>query len=418
MVKDMKADILKENISDVQAEHKNKYKVELLILSLFSIQYVTEYYIGAGMMPKFFIYINALLTVFLPLYGMNKNHFFSNRGTIRFKSNYETMYFLCFVFITLITFSFMPFNGRISRDIVCFSIYMQIFTAFIYSDLDVEFFLKLFRIISVISVLGFAYAVNNISFDFALALNRGYQGEEIFYYTGLFWASTAYVVLAVMVKKDITWSFICLALNVVLNLIIVKRMILLEVGVCFLVLMLMLLKEKGNFRIVLKVLAIVGVVFLVLRFTAWDMVSGLFESVFERTTESAEDIDSFNRFVESKNFFSAASLFDIVLGGGFGATHTGLGTEAEALHVGWTNFILKGGIPLFLIMTTPFITAVKRFTEYRYLSTKSKFAMWILFLYFPTLFLGNFHAFYPKLFLLCWSLINVSRPIRANAMNR
>ncbi len=416
MVKGIKADMAKESISGVQSEHK--YRVEVLVLTLFSIQFVTEYYIGSGMMPKFFIYINALLTVFLPLYGMNKNHFLSSGGTIRFKSTYEAMYFFCFAVVSLITLAFMPFNGRISRDVVCFCIYLQIFTALVYADLNESFFLKLFRIASIISVIGFVYAVSSINFDFSLALNRGYQGEEIFYYAGLFWASTAYVVLAVMMKKDIVWSFICLTLNVVLNLIIVKRMILLEVGVCFFVLLLMLFKEKRNFKIVLKLLAIVGAVFLVLRFTVWDMVSGLFESVFERTTESAVDIDSFNRFVESKNFFSEASFFDIALGGGFGATHTGLGKEAEALHVGWTNFILKGGIPLFLIMTIPFVIAVKRFAEYRYLPTKSKLAMWILLLYFPTLFLANCHAFYPKLFLLCWSLINVSRPVRVNDTSR
>ena len=383
-------------------------KLILVLFLLLTVEYIYNYYIDEGVLPKLLIYVNAAVAVFVPVWAFLTQ---SERLPL---SGYSMWLLLCFLGVLFITAVMALFNGRIARDVVCTTVYLHILSAIFLQRLKLPFFEKLFSVTLFLGLVGFAFAFSRIDFDLSLAINRGYQWEEIFFYTTLFWCVTPYLILKLLKGDSLYLPLLYLSALVALNLIIVKRMILLQLGVILAVVILILLfgNPPNRKRSTLQILGFLAIVFLIARLFLWDTVTELFQSLFDRTLESSEDLSTFNRFVETFNYLGEASPPEIVIGRGFGGTHTGLGDVAEALHVGWGNFILKGGIPLFLVMAIPYGRLLGLIGRYKELDGEERFAFWHLIYSFPMLFLSNMHSFSPTLFLYvycCIKIMNVKK---------
>ena len=374
-------------------------KVAFFSFILLSLEYVIHYYINIGQAPKILIYVNAIIAVFLPLYGI-----VTKKKTL---SSYSCFLLFYYTVILLYTVVLALFSGRASRDIVCITIYIQILDAILYQDLSLDFINKLFRSMAIIAFFGFLYSMSKISLNVSFAINRGYQYDEIFYYSSLFWFTTPYVFLSLLKRKDVLFATVSFSLYMVLELVIVKRIVLVTSLVTIIVCLFILNSKKNKVKQVLSIITVLAFVFLVFRMTMWNSILTLFNSVLERTVEATENIGSFNRFEEAINFLKEASIIELFLGRGFGGTHMGLGSLSEALHVGWVNFILKGGINLLFLFLIPYIKLINLLRIYNTLPEKVQFSIWYMIYMFPILFLSNMHAFYPQLFLFVFCLIQV-----------
>ncbi|MBO5239343.1 MAG: hypothetical protein J6B50_11315 [Lachnospiraceae bacterium] len=409
--------VLSEHDAHDQMNSKNKMTqkeiIVLCCLIVLSLEYVLHYYIDLGILPKMLIYVNTFAAVIMPVYS-----FFVKRKNLKF-SAYSTVLLCYFIAMLGYTVVLMKYSGRMSRDVVCITIYLQILSAILLQDLKLEYLNRFFKILGCLSIIGFIYCFFSFNIDIEVAINRGYQYEEIFYYAALFWSAVPFVLIAFIKKKNYFLPIACLALEVIINLIIVKRMILVQVLVLSIVLIVALVldkRAKGKGKNIIKIVCAIGIALLLMRCFMWDTIVKLFESILERTKDVTENLSNFNRFVESKNYYKDATLLQIIFGKGFGGTHKGLGTVSEALHVGWANLGLKGGLILIALVIIPYVKMLVIAGKYRNFPDEIKFSFLYLLYMGPMLFLINMHSFNPQMFLFFYCCIKIMN-YRYSALN-
>ena len=119
-----------------------------------------------------------------------------------------------------------------------------------------------------------------------------------------------------------------------------------------------------------------------------DAVTGRFED------SSIKDLD---RLVETKNYFKSADLVDILFGRGLFGTHDSLGSLTDALHIGWADYIFRGGVFLFAFALVPTLRAVTLLPSMDLLDTRTQWAVCITCIYAVKLLYGNLHNHSPEL---------------------
>jgi hypothetical protein len=138
-----------------------------------------------------------------------------------------------------------------------------------------------------------------------------------------------------------------------------------------------------------------------------DLVLSLFDATYNRIESTSEDISGFDRFIESENYLKDVTAFQLVFGTGFASTHQGLGKEAYALHVGWINFIFKGGIIFFLLVLIPYFKLPRLLKNINKLPLKVQFSVWFLVIYFFRLFYVNMSSMAPEMLIFFYSVFNI-----------
>lgn len=406
-----------KDISTLDKTKLNKReRVVFFFFVWFTLQYITIYYIGIGLMPRIYIYINVLLAFLFPVYdlvaGRNRN------GRIRFNNRYEMAYTILFIFLLALSVIYGVSHSYVSRTVVCIAMYMQVLCALLYKDLRLHFFEVTFKWLAIISVFGTLLVAAKMNIDISFAVGRGYQYSEIFYYAGLFWASGPFLILAFIRNRKILIGAVYFGVNIILNLIIVKRMIIADTMVIVLVVLFILASQRGNSKKMFKVLALVATLFIIVFCLAGSQVESLFDSVFKRTMTVTDNLSAFDRFIETQNFFDSSNIFQLLFGGGFSATHSGLGEETEALHVGWAHFILKGGVLLLALAIIPYFKLIPLIKKFDKLTEKKQFAVCYLLYQFPLLFISTLHVFYPRMFLFFFCCIEVMSVTRQNCKKK
>jgi hypothetical protein len=397
----MHLNLNKREIDKYQYKMSWQDKLILLILILLSLEYVIHYYMEIGVVPRIKIYFYFIIAIILPIIIMFRNRPQPQWGL------YRVLFLISILGFIGITLVHSVVNNRFSRDLVNFSIYIQILSGFFITKYDIEFFEKLFVKIAYLSFLGLAYVIFFIDLNVELAVQRGYQWTETFFYTCLYWAFIPFVILAILTKRHIKLSLIYWGGAIILNLIIVKRMILVDSFLLILVISAILFLKSGRIKNFAKLLFGLGIGYIVSTLFIGDSLKVLFDSVFNRTLEQANELSEFNRFVESINYFKSANLLELIVGGGFGATHTGLGITAEALHVGWGNFVLKGGILLLILIILPYFKVLGIVRNINKAPIKVQFSFWYLVIMFPRLFYLNMHSMDPTMLLFFYCLFNL-----------
>lgn len=384
-------------------KHQNQMTLEeklvFLILILLTVEYVLHYYMEIGIVPKSKIYIYLFISIILPLIIMLGQ---------KPKLNLYRMLFLTMIFCLIgVTFVYTIKDKSLLRTIVSVSIYIQMLSGFFITKYDTDFFEKVFVAIAYISFAGFAYVFITTNIDIELAMRRGYQWTEVFYYTSLFWAVIPFVILSVLTNKHIRLSLIYWMTAILLNLVIVKRIMLVDSILLIIIVSAIILLRKGRLKNLTKLLFCVGFIYLLSSYLIGDNMRVLFDSVYNRTIDITDSLSEFDRFVESANYLNSASILEIIIGKGFGGTHNGLGVTAEALHVGWGNFMLKGGLIFLLMILIPYIKVLFLARKVYKAPVKIQFSFWYLVIMFPRLFYLNMHSLDPSMLLFFYCIFNI-----------
>lgn len=373
--------------------------ISLIILSLFP---PIQYFVGIGVLSPVAVYFFGVIS-----YGFTISYFFWNKSSvIKLKNAYEKFYILWFLVILCMTILSLIIEGRVSRSLYSLAIYLQILMALFYADLKIEILQYFFYILSIITLIIILFVLSKTTINLEYALRRGYIYEPIFYYIPLFWYAPGFLILSYLLNKHIKWSMFIFVITVTLNLLILKRYIFVEVFSVGIVLSLIIISRKNKVKQVFKILIILIFLVLMLYSFAGEKINLLLGATIQRTKDVAGDMGEFDRFVEFKTWFKESNVLEIIIGGGAGATHEGLGGIADALHVGWFDFILKGGIPLLLLVIIPYLKIIKKFGKISTFSIKQQFSIYYLIYYFPMLIFTNLYAIMPLMFIFYYACIN------------
>ncbi|MDI6452380.1 hypothetical protein [Peloplasma aerotolerans] len=321
--------------------------------------------------------------------------------------NKYRIYFL-FVFVINLSMTLIYIIFDYTRDYSNIGIYFAMLSGFFFAKVNIEIIRKTLKIIALTGIILLPFIFLWFDFDISVALRRGYTWTFSFFLTGFYWAVLPFIVLAIVYKKDKIVAVLYLLSAIILNLIFIKRAIFVDTAIVFSVYILMLiLYTKNSFKKLLQFLLLIAVLMLGLYLLLGDFLIELIHTVFSRFEQTAENITTFDRFVESMNYFKNATFFEILLGKGFLGTHSGQGTISNALHVGWSNFILKGGIFLLSVLVIPISCVPRLLLNYKKLPLKIQFSTLLMIIYFIRLFYVNLHSFLPDLLIFFYCVFNI-----------
>ena len=376
-------------------------KLLALYLLVMSFEYYIEYYSGSlGVSWALIIFRGlALLTVLFSVYSFVVNL----SSCDNYYSLSLTLFFLLNLLFSFITITIPGFKASYNNSAL---IYFQVLLALGLWKTNIHSFEKPFLIICISGIVIVLVTFSANSIDLARALRRGYAWSNLFFLNSVFWAFTPIVLYSVIFNKYKWIAFTYGISAIIFNTLFLKRYILADSFLLFfIILMLLYFNRKIKLRLVIiGSLVIILLVFL-LPYYQNSTIGFLFLSSVDRINQT--NVGSFERFVELENYLSSASLSDVILGRGFCGTHQGLGVIAFALHVGWGNFLLKGGVLFLLLMLFPAIRAIVLFPR---VGTFSKENQWFIsYVVIETLRLiyTNKHSFSPDLFMFLYACVNV-----------
>ncbi len=371
--------------------------IVIIFLLLLSVQYLVFYYVDNDILPRFLLYIFYAIAFFLPI--------ILKSGTQIKMNNYRSVFLYWFILVLLI--SLFDLIGNFASAVATLAIYIQILSAFYFTKYDVDFIEKLFVRLAFIGIISALFIISVTSIDVSYAMQRGYQTEEIFYYAILFWAVIPFVILSVLRNRNVILSLFYWAFAIAIGLIIVKRMIIVDSILLSIIVIMITNVRTGRIKNLSRLLGVMAAAALLFVFLLGDIITPLYDSVFFRIETASEDISSFNRLVESENYFSSASILSIIFGKGFSGTHIGLGETALALHIGWANFILKGGIILLLLILWPFFKIIKIIKNINQVPIKVQFSVWLLLAFSIRLTYMNMHTMAPIMLIFFYCVFTI-----------
>ena len=319
-----------------------------------------------------------------------------------YKKSYEgriTWYFLFLCIWSLIIYIWQDFNV-LSTFSAC--IYFAIPLGVYISNLSIYSFSRIFQVISIIGISCFIYVWAVYDIDITIAMRRGYAWSNIFYWAGVFWGIIPNVLLAFIQDNNKILSVIYWGCGVLFNLIFLKRFIIVDsVLLIFMLVIYYFLARKIKISTFIKGMCILIIGIIILLSVQGSVIDMLINSSLKRFTNL--NIMEFDRFVESINYFKEINPLFLLFGKGIWGTHTALNGLREALHVGWSNFIFKGGIPLISFALVPTIKAIKMLPKMYLLDQKTQWAVCIVCVYAVKLIYSSVHGFSPETLMLFFS---------------
>jgi hypothetical protein len=305
--------------------------------------------------------------------------------------------------------SIVQAQGDIGDIVAHFIMYSAVLTAFYFSTIQLSFLFETFKLISLLGLSGFVYIVSKEPIDLTFAIARGYTWTEMFYYTPLFWAVIPAVILSFLYDKNLILFISYWILAVILNLIFLKRYILVDSVLLLLVLVFINYHKEKKIISGLKIYVLITILVGIGIYFASDFITVLLDATNQRMDSSVEDVSSFDRFVEHRNYFeNEASLVDFLIGKGFSAYHRGLGEEAYALHNGWANFIFKGGVIWLIIILIPFFKIIFLLGRFKILPLDIQFSVSLLLISVPQLFYTNMDNFEPVMIVFFSAIFKIA----------
>lgn len=374
-------------------EKNNQQRIVLFVIVLLSLHGVLQYYVDFGIISNIFLYVNYVIAFSFPVILSVKNNFNIN--------SYRIAYIFSFLISFLISFLFLYKDF----GVVVFSmaVYFQLITAYYSNKITLVQWLNIFKVIAIIAISTSVYLLIVSPIDFSKVVRRGYTWGKLFYFAVLYWAVIPFVLLSFLKKKYRLLSITYWIFAVVVNSLFLKRFII--VDTIMLVTVLFLMNSKKSRTIFLIIPVFLGVIF----FSNYknDNVKSVYVASSARMDEASEEGGNNARVQESVSYFIDNNILEIIMGKGFASVHRGLGKDAFALHMGWTNFIFKGGVILFLIVLRPYFRVISFFNKIKNLPVKIQFSFWFLVIYFFRLFYINMFSLTPELILFFYCIFNV-----------
>lgn len=218
------------------------------------------------------------------------------------------------------------------------------------SDKYMVYFHKIMLLLARISVvLGLVALAMLIQRGVFIA--RGVEETDVIYH--LWWAlicCSVYSGYYALINRSKQRVFLfVLLLYFVLGMAFLKRSCFVDV-IIIVVFALFLLSRQGRLGKGFGMMAFVGFIVMLVIFFFPTIFDDVFSSLFSRFSDTAEDVDSFDRLVEWRVFQDNTTLRDRLFGKGVGAFliyeryGKGEASVLNALHLGYANIIYKGGI--------------------------------------------------------------------------
>lgn len=376
---------------------KTVNRIVTFIFILLTLQYTAFYYVDEGILPTVSLYVFYLAAILLPMV-------ISQKATIKW-TPYRLLFVLSFAIIFLI--SIILKEGDPGEMIANFFIYLSILTAFWFSTLKIEIIFRILKRLTIIGIIAFVYimAVSNI--DLATALKRGYTWTEIFFYAPIFWAVIPVVILSFLYEKYLTLVLIYWGCAIVLNLLFLKRAILVDSLLLMLAILFINYHKEKKLVSGVKLFFIATIIIGGSLYFFSNAIISLFDATNQRMESTSEDLSTFDRFIESKNYFGQATFSEVLVGAGFSGQHDGLGKTSNALHVGWSNFLFKGGFLLILIILIPYLKILGLIKRFKSLPLDIQFSILFLLINIPRLMYINTHNLSPYMLLLFYSFFKI-----------
>lgn len=266
---------------------------------------------------------------------------------------FSRQFLLIVIYLYLVGLSYGTFFNRvflttaINQD---FRYVMYFITGcvFAYSDEMMESFHSIMKVVSIIAVALGIYAL--IFFDFSYANIETRGGTWSLSYT-LWWTAGAcwiyWAFYGLIIKKDVLFSIGPAVVYIVLGLMFLKREVVAYSAIIGLV-FLILGRNKIN-KSIKTIVFVFVLVFLVYSF-APGIFSGAFNLIIDRF-DGIENVEEFDRNIESNNYLQEASVVQLIFGNGIGHYHIFNNIHLaeqrgilNATHLGYVNILYKGGV--------------------------------------------------------------------------
>ena len=322
---------------------------------------------------------------------------------------------ILFVFYYGLVITFISTSNTFGQNLKSVAIYTQILIAYYMTRDNINLLKRYFHIVAVLGLILLPYIYSSIVFDISLFSNRTYAWTSIFYYATIYWAFFPFVVLSLIEKKYYTISISYWISGVLVNLLFLKRAIFVDSIIMIIVIVMINIFEKNKLKAASKIIILVSTISILMILLQPTILSELSILTYDRYESTRSDINNFDRIVESRNYLSDASIFEIFFGRGLGGSHYGLGVWASAIHIGWVNFILKGGIILPILVLIIFFKSISLLRIFSNLPSYMKFSVLIIISYSIRLFYINMYNPNPEGIVFFFALFSVADYNRKNS---
>lgn len=279
--------------------------------------------------------------------------------------NYMTLLWLLTGFMFLMTLVYSLFNvgdytiSTVIQDIM--SMIMLNSGAVLtvkmnYNDENIIKYLKFIGVIAIVSgLISFSYA------DFSLGRDANVWQPQYIWWGLLFPWSYLLLYRVIMKKNNVFWNVMAFGstvMYIVLGLLFGKRVVLFDLAIILFIIV--IATKKRSFMTKIIKTGMITLCILLLGVFASQYIFDfklidLFNSTWIRIT--SDSIQEFDRLNEFKNVLVEYPYSIIITGAGLGSYHSGPG--GINLHIGWLNFIFKGGILYFALELWVFSIAIK-----------------------------------------------------------
>lgn len=386
-------------------------KLVVFVLLLISFESIIEYYSSSKMIAALLIY--RIIAV-----GYTAFCFFLFIRSKYKRNSYSAAVMLFFVFIVMWSILCLFLNG-VEKDFFTGVIYFGILAGGILSQKRFEIWERLLSIIPYLGIAVMVLMMATQRIDLSIVLRRGYVWTNIFFWGGIYWALIPVVLYHFLNHRGRGIAVIYWICGIIFNLIFLKRFIIVDSVLLLLMIVYILYKENRNSGRIWGIgvfISCIGIIVYVLLQNHF--MNAMVQQMLQRTG-SLSSIWEFDRIVESREYFCKESLIYTLLGRGFWGAHSTLGTLNPALHIGWLNFIFKGGILLLIFIAFPVIKSYKSLCSLEHYDKEVKFAVCCLSVYSVKLLYVNMHRFEPELILIFWCCsVVMERTRKKRAMER
>lgn len=247
-----------------------------------------------------------------------------------------------------------------------YSLLFIIGAVFASSPVGMQYFHAVMKVLGIFSIaFGFLGIVSFFQEGYELASRVGTWTQSYFYW----WASCStfayWGYYALFCKKDRLIGYSVVLLYFILGMLFLKRIALVNI----LVMLLIYVINNKNNRIRNSILLAAGIIGIL--FTLYSYAPTIFDNVWDALMgrfEKDQEINAFDRAEEANGYFENATIFQIVFGNGIGhhvPSPLWQGETILSLHMGWINFLFKGGIVYFLFMIVLFFKIFRCFYRKR-----------------------------------------------------
>lgn len=335
-----------------------------------------------------------------------------------FKRNLSVYEFILFSY-SIILFVLGLFNVATSYigSISYIFINLYVIIAILISDyIEDEILFKAFEVTSIVGIVAFVWFYFHQGFDLSMILGQSwsrYVWTESFYYCSLLWATPYFVLLSHIKNKYVSFSTLVWAVYIIFNLVFLKRYAFVDsmlMGACLLIHYMNTndsQKSKRLMKFGLLILLALCVAFSVFG----DSIIEMFNSMLNRAATTSKDVSSFDRFLETKDYFSQCGILKLLFGGGFYNYFYSASEQSIRynLHVGWSDFIFKGGLVYLGIILASYIHIPFGLKNYKALSKYSKFVILAALMNTVRFFYSDTYAFYPSMLIAFLIFIGLTK---------